>query len=162
MRNENKKLREEKDSLKKENQKLREENDNLKKKLADLILTKDQETKNIEEKYQKLIEGNTVAEFKSNLSSNVMESKNYSNLLNGEKLVALNFISVDQRVNHTIICKNITKFHDIEGQLYEKFPEYEDGENFFLFNENRINRWRSLEDNGIHGYTIMLKKLKIK
>ena len=160
LKNENKKLREEKDSLNKENQKLREENDNLKKKLADLILTKDQEIKKIEEKYIKLIEGKTVDDLKSKLRSNDVDSKNYNNLLNGEKLVALNFISVDQRINHTIICKNITKFHDVEGQLYEKFPQYEDGENFFLFNGNRINRWRSLEDNGIPGYTIMLQKIE--
>ena len=52
------------------------------------------------------------------------------------------------------------KFHDVEGQLYEKFPEYESDQNFFMFNGNRINRWRTLEDNGIYGYTIMLQKIE--
>ena len=159
MRNENKKLREEKDSLNKENQKLREENESLKKKI-ELILAKDQEIKKIEEKYKKLIEGKTVDDLKSKISNDTVESKNYSNLLNGEKLVAINFQSVDQRINHTIICKNTTKFHVIEGQLYEKFPEYEDSENLFMFNGSIIKRWRSLEENGIHGYTLMLQKLE--
>ena len=153
LRNENQNLRKENDLLNKENQKLREENENLKKKLADLNLIKDQEVKKIEEKYKILIE-----DLKSKLNNNVDDSKNYSNLLDGEKLVALNFISADKRINHTIICKNKTKFCDVEGQLYEKFPQYKDSENFFMFNENIIKKWRTLEDNEIYGYTIMLKK----
>ena len=65
-----------------------------------------------------------------------------------------------QRINHTIICKNKTKFHEIEGLLYEKYPEYTNCENFFMFNGLTINRWKTLEDNGINGYTIMLKKIE--
>ena len=29
-----------------------------------------------------------------------------------------------------------------------------------MFNENIIKKWRTLEDNKIYGYTIMLKKLE--
>ena len=155
LRNENQNLRKENDLLNKINQKLRKENENLTKKLAELNLIKDQEIKQIEEKYKILIN-----KLKSKLSSNVVESKNYVILLDWKKLVALNFISVDQCINHTIICKNKTKFHEAEGQLYEKFPEYVDDRNFFMFNENRINSWGTIEDNGIHGYTIMLKKIE--
>ena len=140
--------------MRNENQKLRKENENLKKKLAEFNLIKEQEVKKIEEKYKILID-----DLKSKLSSNVAESKNHGNLLNGEKIVALNFISVDQGINHTIICKNKLKFYDVEGQLYEKFPEYENDKNFFIFNGDRINRCGTLEDNGIYAYTIMLKKI---
>ena len=66
----NQKLREENDLLNKENQKFKEETDNLKKKLADLDLAKNQEIKKIEEKYKKLIEINTVNNLKSKLISN--------------------------------------------------------------------------------------------
>ena len=101
-----------------------------------------------------------VGDLKSKLSTIEVEFKNYGNLLDGEKLVALNFISVDQGINHTIICKNKTEFHIVEGQLYQKFPEYRANDNFFLFNGVKINRWETLEDNGINGYTIMLKKIE--
>ena len=159
MRKENKKLRKENDFLNKENKKLKEENEDLKKKLGDLILTKDQEIKKIKKKCEKLIEGSIIDDLNSSLRNNIVESKNYSNLSEGERLVAINFISVDQRISDTIICKNKTKFHDIEGQLYEKFPEYVDGDNFFIFNGNKINRWKTLEENGMHGYTIVLQKI---
>ena len=130
---------------------MEEENESLKKKLAVLNLSKGQKVKNIEEKYKILIKGKIVDDFKSKLSNN---------LLDGEKLVALNFISDNQDINHAIICKNKMKFLDVEGQLYEKFPEYRDSENIFMFNGKTINRGKTLEDNGIYAYTIMLQKIE--
>ena len=92
-------------------------------------------------------------------NDNTFENINSINLLDGEKIIAINFISVDQNINHIVISKNYKKFHEIETQLYEKYPDYGKSENFFMFNGSQINRWESLKDNGIIGYTIILKKI---
>ena len=128
--------------------------------IANLI--KDQEIKKIKEKYKILIEEkiNTIEELKSKLNGNIGGSKSYNNLLDGEKLIAINFISDDLRINYSIICKNKTKFYLIEGQLYEKYPAYASGKSFFMFNKKRVDRWKTLEENGINGYTIILKKIE--
>ena len=98
----------------------------------------------------------------SKLNSNVTEIKNYNELSYGEKLIAVNFISVDQRINHSIICKNKTYFYEIESSLYKKYPEYKKDDNYFMFNGLKINRWDTLEENGINGYNIILNKIDDK
>ena len=158
-------IKNENDSLKNEILILRKDKEDLKKKLDDIL---NKGIKKIEEK-NKIIDEEKIKTFdnsKSRLNRNVTESKNYDNLLNGEKLIALNFISVDQCINHTIICKTKAEFHIIEAQLYAEYPEYKNNENFFTFNGSKINRWNTLEDNGINGidgiqeYIIMLNKIE--
>lgn len=61
----------------------------------------------------------------------------------------LNFTSTDQKINCTIKCKLNDKFCVVEDLLYEKYPEYKDSENFFLVNGNRINKFKTLEENGL-------------
>ena len=77
----------------------------------------------------------------------------------GEKLIALNFISVDQHISHSIISKNKSKFSEIEKALYMKYPEYLKNENFFMWDGTNIDKLKTLEENGIIGYTIMLKTI---
>ena len=160
---ENEELINENQLLKQENESLKNENKKLKKELNNYNFIKDKYNK-IKEEYKKLNaeKDKIISELKAKLNNNVVEQNNYNNynLLEGEKLVAVNFISVDQRINHTIICKNKTAFHDIEGQLYKKFPEYSDNENYFIFNGNRIKRFKTLEENNILGYTVILQKIE--
>ena len=59
------------------------------------------------------------------------------------------FISTSQDIHCSIICKNTDEFHRIEGELYKKYPEYSENENFFLLNGKKINRYKTLEENGI-------------
>ena len=166
LENDNKTLKNENQLLKKENQILKNENENLKKKLDNLNLIKNQEIKKIEEKYNILIkEKNDKINdlmIKLNNNNNTSNIKSYNNLLDGEKLIAINFISADNHINHSIICKDTTKFHDVEGYLYEKYPDYAECENLFMFNGIKINRWKTLEDNGVHGYTLTMKKIESK
>ena len=148
--------------LKNENRILRKENENLNGKLNNLNIIKDQEIKNIKKKYKTSIEGRDkkIQDLLLKLKNNNVENKNYNNSLDNEKLIAVNFISVDQLINHTIICKNKTKFFTVEEQLYEKYPQYLEDTNFFLFKGHPINRFKTLEDNGIVPYTILLKKIE--
>ena len=132
----------------------------LKQNLNNFSLQKNQ----IDQYYKTLIDQNQkiINDLKMQLNNNnivgqIIDNKFY-NLSNGEKLVALNFVSVDQQINHTIICKNKTEFHDIESILYKKFSQYEEEENYFMCNGNKIKKYKTLEENGINAYTIMMNK----
>ena len=161
---ENQILIKENEKLKKENEILKKENEDLRIKLNNFNLIKNNDIKKIEENYKKLIEekNKIIEDLKTKLQNYGIEPDNFnnSNLLEGEKIVALNFISVDQEINHVIFCKNTTEFHDIEGLLYKKYPQYSDGSNFFMFNGGPIERFKTLKDNNILGYTIMLKRME--
>ena len=67
----------------------------------------------------------------------------------GEKLMSIIFISVDQKIHHSFICKNTDIFTNLEKSLYDVFPEYGESENYFLLNGGKINKYKSLEYNKI-------------
>ena len=143
-------------------QKLIKEIENLKTKVDESNKVKNEEIKKLAEKYKNTIDEKTriINNLTSKMNSNFVGSNINNNILSyGEKLIAVNFVSVDQCINHNIICKNNTNFHDIEGELYDKYPEYKENDNYFMFNGNKINRWKTLEENGINGYTIILNKI---
>ena len=154
---ENEKIKNENQMLKNQINLLKKEIDNLKIKLDKLNLIKDEEIIKSDEKYKKLNDGKMkiADELISKMKSNIVEINN-NTLLDGEKLIAINFKSVDQRINHTIICKNLTGFYEIEKELYTKYPDYAENDNYFMFNGSKINRWKTLEENNIRAYTIML------
>ena len=117
-----------------------------------------EEIKKLDEKYKKLNDEKMkiIDDLISKMDSNVIfPNININSLSSGEKLIAINFTSIDQRINHSIICKNKTKFHEIEGELYAKYPEYAENDNYFMFNGLKINRWKTLEEIGINGYNII-------
>ena len=183
LKNENKALKSNNENLKKENKTLKLNNDNLKNenkmmknefkilnqersnlkiKVDNLDLIRYEEIKKLDEKYKQLSDEKMkiIDDLTSKMNCNiVVPDINNNPLSSGEKLIAINFVSVDQRINHNIICKNKTKFHEIEGELYTKYPEYAESDNFFMFNGLKINRWKTLEEIGIHGYTIILNKI---
>ena len=83
------------------------------------------------------------------------EINNAFNLKKGEKLMTVIFISVDEGINYALICKNTDKFSRIEELLYEKYPDYKQKENSFLYNGKRINRFDTIEENGIQFSSII-------
>ena len=74
----------------------------------------------------------------------------------GEKLISVIFVSSDQKVHYSIICKNTSKFSIIEGKLYEEYNDYEEPETFFTVNGRRINRHKTLYDNKIKNNDIIM------
>ena len=57
-------------------------------------------------------------------------------------------MSTDQKIkNYEIKCKMTDKFVDIEGKLYEKFPEYLEEETKFTIHEKTIKRHKTIEQN---------------
>ena len=67
----------------------------------------------------------------------------------GDKLITINLISVDQKVNFSTFAKVNDKFRKIEDIVYEKYPEYQEYENFFLVNGKKVNKNKTLEENNI-------------
>ena len=160
------KLREEKLLNEKLDKKLKELEKIIKDK--DILLNKEKNlTKNLNEKINQLKnnsnDNNSIEkrlELMEKLEKKENEIKEIKSrypfeLLEGEKIMSVIFISVDQKIHYSIICKNTDKFSKIENLLYEKYPEYLESENFFLVNGNKVNRFKKLEENGIHNSDII-------
>ena len=77
------------------------------------------------------------------------------NLKPGEKLISVIFVSVDQKIHYSLICKNTDIFSTVENLLYKEFPEYKETENYFILNGVKINKYKSLEENKIKNNSII-------
>ena len=73
----------------------------------------------------------------------------------GEKLMTVIFVSGDQAIHYALICKNTDIFSTLEIKLYEIYPVYKESENYFLINGKKINKYKSLEKNGIKNSDII-------
>ena len=80
---------------------------------------------------------------------NELKSKIGFDLKKEEKLMTIIFISFDEQIYYSVICKNTDKFNRIEELLYEKYPEFKISENYFFHQEKKINRFNTIEENGI-------------
>ena len=161
---ENSDLKNENQLLKNEIKKLKKEKEGFKIALDKLNLIRDEEIKKLDEKYKKLddkmkIIDDLILKMKRNI---VGQKTNNSSVQCGEKNITINLVSFDQRINHSIICKNNTNFQDIEKELYLKYPEYAKNYSCLIYNGLSINKFKTLEQNGIHGYTIILNKIDNK
>ena len=67
----------------------------------------------------------------------------------GEELLPVIFYSTDKKLHYSFICKNTEKFGELEIRLYELYPQYEEYENCFYVNGNKIKRTKSLKENKI-------------
>ena len=74
----------------------------------------------------------------------------------GEELMTIMFISSNQRLYYSVICKSTDEFHKIEGGLYKKFPEFAENENFFLVKGKKVNKFKTLEQNGIKDNDVII------
>ena len=62
-------------------------------------------------------------------------------------MIALNFKSMDQKINYAIPCLLKDLFVDVEKKLYEQFPKYRETNNCFLVNGKSILRFKTIEEN---------------
>ena len=76
----------------------------------------------------------------------------------GEQLMSIIVKSDDNKINVPIICKNSFKFMKIEEKIYEMFDEYSEKENSFTLKGIKINRNKTLEENGIKDKDIICIK----
>ena len=94
------------------------------------------------------------------LKKKKLEELNIPLLLNKEeKLISLIFISFDENIHYSIICKNTDIFSNILTLLYDKYPEYKNLKISFIINGKEINISKSIEDNKIKNSDIIKLKL---
>ena len=77
-------------------------------------------------------------------------------LLEGEKLLSVLFVSMDQKLHYSVICKNTDIFNTIENKLYQSFPEYTKTENIFYVDGNKVDEGKNLDFNNIKNNDIIL------
>lgn len=78
-----------------------------------------------------------------------------------QNLISINFISQDESIFYSIICKNTEKFLKIEELLYDAFPELDEIELEFFINGAKIRRNKTLLDNKIKDNSIIIIKQNI-
>jgi hypothetical protein len=79
-------------------------------------------------------------------------------ILQGEKLMTVNFVSDDNKTHYSIICKNSDPFIRLEKLLYEKYPCFSNTEYNFIVNDNKVNKDKSLDYNNINDNEIIFMK----
>jgi len=77
-------------------------------------------------------------------------------LKEGEELLTVIFVSNNQEIHHSLICKNTEIFSLVEKRLYEVFPKYEESENYFLISGNKIKKTKTLEENKIKNSDVIM------
>ena len=78
-----------------------------------------------------------------------MKSRYPFEIFADEKLMTVNIVCITPNITHSIICKNTHKFIYLESNLYEKYPELSESENFFVSKGIKINKYKTLEENNI-------------
>ena len=91
---------------------------------------------------------NELAQIKRKLNKNILA-------LDKENII-LNIISFDENINYPILCKKTDTINKIEEELYYKYPEYRNSNNYFLFNNQKLNKYRSLEENNIKEGSVII------
>ena len=97
------------------------------------------------------INGNNCSDNKNifNYSSrlNINNNMNNSNInkdieeeANKGKIIAVNFISIDQLIHYPVPCNISDNFSKLEEQLFEEFPELKNKNIFFIANGGIIDR----------------------
>ena len=130
---------------KEKNLKLEKENSDLKKQLEvknELNLNKIKETKEYKE-----IE-NENKELKSQLSKFPFKE--------GEKIMSIIFMSLDERLHYSIICKNTDIFYTVLTELKENFPEYFEKDIIYILKGKKIDIKKTIEQNGIKNSDIII------
>ena len=75
-----------------------------------------------------------------------------------EKMMSIIFISIDEDIHYSIICKNTDIFSNIEKIFYDKYPEYKNIQGEFFINGNKIDRLKNINDNKIKNSDIITFK----
>ena len=111
------------------------------------------------------------SKYKYNISSNVNNSildlinhieifkkKLGFDLNKDDNLMIVTFTSTDQQIiNHSFICKNNLQFNLLENMIYNAYPRLRENSNsnFFLFRGKPVNRFKTLDENGIKNLDVI-------
>ena len=70
-------------------------------------------------------------------------------LVDFNKIMVVNFISMDQKIDCGIKCLETDTFAEVEEKLYQKYNEYKDTNNNFISNGKLVLRFKKICENGI-------------
>jgi len=80
----------------------------------------------------------------------------------GSKILIVTFLSLNEDIHYSILCKNTDDFYRLEIMFYNKYPEYKKGNNIFSIHGKEIDRYSNLELNNISDNDIIVVKQEIK
>ena len=86
----------------------------------------------------------------SNINKDIEEEANKG------KIIAVNFISIDQLIHYPVPCNISDNFSKLEEQLFEEFPELKNKNIFFIANGGVIDRNATKAENNIKKGTNIL------
>ena len=96
------------------------------------------------------------------LKIELQKEKNKTNkkMIDYNDIIAINFISTDQKINKfPISCVKTDRFAEIEEKLYQEFEEFRETNNTFIVNGTTVLRFKKMSENNIkNGDTIQLIK----
>ena len=81
-------------------------------------------------------------------------------LSEGEELISVIFISNDEMIHQSIICKNTEKFSRLEEILYKVHPEYSVSDNYFCANGKEVSRFKTLKESNIKNSDIIILNIR--
>ena len=64
-----------------------------------------------------------------------------------EKIIAITFETIDQKIKKSFPCKNTDIFVDLEKELYNEYYEFKDIETYLICNGKKVSRFKTLEEN---------------
>ena len=131
--------------------------------IIDLILINNNKLDELETKYNLLVEHVKKMKISPNLNSNntmelvkELKSNTHNEILAGEKLISVIFQSEKEDVLCSIICKDTDVFVNVECSLYNKYPKFLETEQYFLVKGKKVNKYKTLKENGIKDSDIIL------
>jgi len=105
-----------------------------------------------------LLKENQINNLKLELQNE--KNKNNEKTININDILAVTFISTDQKINkYPISCFKTDRFAEIEEKLYQEFDEFRETNNTFIVNGTTVLRFKKMSENNIkNGDTIQLIK----
>ena len=73
-----------------------------------------------------------------------------------EKILNVNFITYDESIHYSTICKNTDKLNKIIELFYDKYPEYREFKNIFRLKGKKIKKSYTFEENNISNNDIII------
>ena len=117
---------------------------------------------NLSQNESQSLNANSINDITSNNSSiNLNKKEKNISVLKQEKIIVLKFISSDQCLNYSIVCKSTDKFNLVINRIFDIYPEYIEKKCFFICNGNVINEYKDIQENKIkNGDTILVNTLE--
>ena len=88
-----------------------------------------------------------------------LNSYNTYQLKKSEKLLSIIFVTSNQKILYSLVCKNTDIFANVEQELYKIFPEYKEKENKFLIKGRKgreIYKNKTIDENTIKNSDIII------